>query len=123
MDEPRYVDDAFDDRDLSIEGAGLFFPEICRAVFKACGRTRGQFKSDAEISRWNRVDKALKNKSIPQGWITDRLELVKKYRMSFQKATSAILNVGLMEDWKRRTGYYQEDSLEVKDAGEIIIKD
>jgi hypothetical protein len=102
MEDPRYVDDPFDDRDLSIEGADLYYPDLCQEAFYSCGRRRNMFKSDQELSRWRRIDRLIESGDIPKEWIRDRCIYAEKYRMGLPKLMTAILNAGKMEEWMVR---------------------
>lgn len=97
--EPEYIDDAFDDRDMSVDGQGFLDPELCMYVMDAVGRTRKQFKTDAEIAKWRRVDKAFDQDKIPLEWINDRIKYAQKYHWSFTTLVGSILNTPKMEEW------------------------
>jgi len=98
-DEPVYVDDPFEDRDLSVWGQDFHAVELCLRAFKCVGRTRLHFKSDAEAARWRRIDRAVKAGDIPVEWVHDRLKLAAGYHWGLEKVMAAILNRGRMDEW------------------------
>jgi len=95
----RYVDDPFDDRDMSIEGQDFRHPELIEKLLLACRRTRKMFKSDPEIVKCRKVDRLYDKGKLPEEWINSRMEYARKYHWQFPVLLSAILNVGKMEVW------------------------
>ena len=99
--EPQYVDDEFDDRDMSAYGQGFGNVELCIDAMLACGRTRKQFKSDREIARWRRIDKMFAQGELDPLWVESRFGYARKHRWSLATLEGAILNTAKMVDWLR----------------------
>lgn len=118
MTEPKYVDDPFEDTDLSVNGQNFHNEDLCKRAFWKCGRKRNQFRSDAEVMKWRRIDKAVHQGKIPVAWIEDRFVYCEKYRWGLPQLMSSILNVAKMEDWIRENVRSTEAAPETRSVAE-----
>lgn len=125
-DEPRYVDDPFEEEDHWWKTDELIHQEILRQAFSACRRTF-RFKSKSERTKWTRIDKQLADNKIPFAWIENCITWAEKKnrplypRVAIQLESLAnfILNKSRMEDWLGKNPDIAQEWLDDWDSDEM----
>lgn len=101
--EPRYVDDPFEDEDLSYRSLSGIENE--RMVGKAFGITgRKYFRSPKEKRRWLLIDAQMAKATMPVTWVENCFDWARgknKHRIiiTLPRLINLILNKARMTDW------------------------
>jgi hypothetical protein len=105
-DEPRYVDDPWEDEDNWWEPRDLIHQDELKQAFSVCKRSF-RFKSRSERTKWARIDKQLGEGKIPLPWFEAMVDwAAQKNRRNYPKViiklpalANTILNKSRMEEW------------------------
>lgn len=106
-EEPRYVDDPWEEEDNWWKPDDLVNQDLIISAFLSAGRTSKRFRSKSEKNRWKRIDERISNGKLPKAWVQNCIDWAmgrnKQHfpaiAIKFTALTSLILNGARMDDW------------------------
>lgn len=124
-DEPRYVDDPFEDDAPDLSTNGIENLAIIQVAQKICRRPSKPFHSMAEKRKWLKIDKQHSKGMISMAWIANCCEWARETNKErliilMPALASLILNKARMTDWQQK---YAEDAGEATDDDKDLAED
>ena len=102
-EEPRYVDDPFEEEDLGFRNlTGIENLHLVESAQKVCGRK--YFRSPSEKRKWLKIDGQVTRGVISTKWVENCIEWARaknkgRIIITLPKLTSLVQNRARMTDW------------------------